>query len=582
MPIANRQIAAVFEEIADLLEISEANPFRVRAYRNAARTLRSSSVDLAEIVAAEGRVPHLPGIGHDLAEKIVEIVGTGRSSALDELHAQLPTTLSDLLKLPGLGPKRVKKLHDALGIRSIEDLRRAAASGRIHDLAGFGDRAESHILAAIEARVTAMKRFRLDMVAPIVQELIAYLRGEPGVKRVEAAGSYRRASETVGDLDILVTGVPGCQVMAAFTAHPAVAEIMESGPTRSSVRLNSGLQVDLRLVPEESYGAALAYFTGSKAHNIAIRRLGQERGLKINEYGVFRGDERVAGQTEESVYAAVDLPWIPPELREERGEIDAARAGILPQLVELRDLRGDLHVHTRATDGRDSIRDMALAAKDAGLEYLAITDHSRHLTVAHGLDERRLAAQGEEIDRLNTEGLGIAILKGIEVDILEDGSLDLPDAALDRLDLVVGAVHSHFDLPREKQTARILRAMDNPHFTILAHPSGRLLPDRPPIEVDMEGVIRHAAARACFLELNAQPERLDLTDLWCRAAKGYGVPIAIDTDAHGSGALRFLANGVQQARRGWLSRDDVLNARSLAALHPLLRRTMGFRGANAG
>lgn len=574
MPIANQQIADIFDEIADLLEISDANPFRVRAYRNAARTLRSSSVGLAEMVAAEGKVPHLPGIGHDLAEKIVEIVGTGRCAALDDLHARLPTTLLDLLKLPGLGPKRVKKLHDALGIRSIEDLRRAAASGRIHDLAGFGDKVEGRILAALEARVGATERFRLDVVAPIAQELVGYLRAEPGVKRVEAAGSYRRARETVGDLDILVTGAPGCRVMEKFNLHPAVTEIMGSGPTRSTVRLKSGLQVDVRLVPEESYGAALAYFTGSKTHNIAIRRLGQERGLKINEYGVFREDERIAGETEDSVYAAVGLPWIPPELREERGEIDAARAGILPDLVELRDLRGDLHVHTRATDGRDSIPEMAQAAKNAGLEYLAITDHSRHLTVAHGLDERRLAAQGEEIDRLNTEGLGITILKGIEVDILEDGSLDLPDAALGRLDLVVAAVHNHFDLPRDKQTTRILRAMDNPYFTILAHPSGRLLPDRPSFEVDMDGVIRHAAARGCFLELNAQPERLDLTDLWCRAAKGYGVPIAIDSDAHGSGAFRFLAYGVRQARRGWLSREDVLNARGLAALRPLLRRTM--------
>ncbi|MDA8231202.1 MAG: DNA polymerase/3'-5' exonuclease PolX [Magnetospirillum sp.] len=577
MAVSNERIAAVFDEIGDLLEIAGANPFRVRAYRNAARTLRSSGVDMAEAVAAAGAVPHLPGIGHDLAEKAAEIVRTGHCAALDDLHAQLPATIVELLKLPGLGPKRVKKLHDALGVRSVEDLRRAAASGRIHDLAGFGDTAEERILAAIAARAGATERFRLDMVAPVAGELAAWLRAEPGVTRVEIAGSFRRANETVGDLDILVTGIPGCRVMERFTHYRDVAEIVESGPTRSTVRLDSGLQVDLRLVPEESYGAALAYFTGSKAHNILVRRLGQERGLKINEYGVFRDDRRIGGDSEESVYAAVGLPWIPPELREDRGEIDAARAGRLPRLVELSDIRGDLHVHTRATDGRESIRDMALAARDAGLEYVAITDHSRHLAVAHGLDERRLAAQGDEIDRLNAEGLGIAILKGIEVDILEDGALDLPDEALGRLDLVVAAVHSHFELPRDTQTARILRAMDHPHFTILAHPSGRRLPDRAPFDVDLEAVIRHAARRGCFLELNAQPERLDLTDTWCRAAKEHGVRVAIDSDAHSGAGFGVLAYGIGQARRGWLGRDDVLNARGLRELRPLLRALSGER-----
>jgi DNA polymerase (family 10) len=332
--------------------------------------------------------------------------------------------------------------------------------------------------------------------------------------------------------------------------------------------------VDLRRVDEESYGAALQYFTGSKAHNIAIRRLGQERGLKINEYGVFKGEERITGETEEAVYRAVGLPYIPPELREDRGEIEAARAGRLPHLVELHDLKGDLHAHTKATDGHNTVKDMALAAKARGFEYLAITEHSRRLTVAHGLDPQRLLKQIDEIDRLNSELKGITVLKGIEVDILEDGSLDLPDSVLERLDLVIGAVHSKFDLPRAKQTERILRAMDHPHFTILAHPTGRLLEQREPYDVDMLRIIRKAKSRGCYLELNAHPERLDLLDTQCQMAKEEGVLISINSDAHSTLDLDNLCFGVGQARRGWLEKKDVLNTRTLTALRALLRRTM--------
>jgi DNA polymerase (family 10) len=380
--------------------------------------------------------------------------------------------------------------------------------------------------------------------------------------------------ETVGDLDILATASDAAAVIERFTHYDEVKEVLSAGTTRASVLLKSGLQVDLRVVAPASYGAALHYFTGSKAHNIAIRRLAQARGLKINEYGVFRGDERIAGEDEASVYASVGLPYIEPELREDTGEIEAARAGRLPHLVELGDLKGDLHAHTRATDGHDSLRDMALAAKKLGFEYLAITEHSRRLTVAHGLDPQRLLQQCDEIDRLNGEGLGITLLKGIEVDILEDGSLDLPDDVLGRLDLVVGAVHSRFDLSRARQTERILRAMDHPHFTLLAHPTGRLIEEREPYDVDMPRILRHARERGCFLELNAHPERLDLIDSHCRMAREAGVLVSINSDAHSTFDFANLRYGVGQARRGWLEKADVLNTRTLATLRPLLARTL--------
>ncbi len=388
------------------------------------------------------------------------------------------------------------------------------------------------------------------------------------------AGSFRRMRETVGDLDILVTADADSKVMDHFTAYDEIAEILSHGPTRSSVVLKSGLQVDVRVVNEESYGSALHYFTGSKSHNIAVRKLALARGLKINEYGVFKGQTRIAGETEESVYHTVGLPYIPPELREDRGELEIARAGHLPHLIELADLKGDLHAHTKATDGRNTLKEMALAAKAMGFEYLAITEHSRHLTVAHGLDPQRLVKQIDEIDRLNEELQGVTLLKGIEVDILEDGSLDLPDSVLARLDLVVGAVHSQFALSRTKQTERILRAMAHPYFTILAHPTGRLIDQREPYDVDMLRIIREAKKRGCYLELNAHPERLDLLDTQCQMAKEEGVLVSINSDAHNTLDFSNLRFGIGQARRGWLEKQDVLNTRTLKALLPLLKATM--------
>ncbi|HEY5682772.1 MAG TPA: DNA polymerase/3'-5' exonuclease PolX [Sulfuricaulis sp.] len=574
MPVHNADIANIFEEIADLLEIENANPFRVRAYRNAARQLQGMGVPASDMVAKGEDLTELPGIGEDLAAKIKEIVETGHCQSLDKLRKKTPPTITELLKIPGLGPKRVRSLYHELDVHTIEQLARAAHDGRIRELPGFGAKTEQTILHAITTHVAKQKRFKLAVAAQYAEPLKKYLEKIPDVSQVMLAGSYRRFKETVGDIDILVTATNAEKVMDRFVAYDEVKKINAKGGTRATVILQSGLQVDVRVVKKESFGAALQYFTGSKAHNIEIRRLAQERKLKISEYGVFKGEKPVSGSTEESVYHAIGLPWIAPELRENRGEIEAARAGKLPKLVELADLKGDLHAHTKATDGHDTLREMAEAARERGFEYIAITEHSRRLTVAHGLDPQRLRKQMHEIDKLNGQLKNITVLKGIEVDILEDGHLDLPDDVLSELDLVVGAVHSKFHLSRAKQTERILRAMDHPHFTILAHPTGRLLDSREPYDADILKIIRQARERGCYLELNAHPERLDLLDIYCQMARDEGVLVAISSDAHSIQDFDNLLYGVGQARRGWLEKKDVLNTRPLKLLKPLLKRTI--------
>lgn len=574
MPASNARIAAVFDEMADLLEIADANPFRVRAYRTAAETVKGLARELHELIAEEADLSRLPGIGKDLAEKIHEIDRTGSCGALEEVHRTVPAGLADLLRLPAMGPKRVKTLWKELGVADFDSLEAAVAGGAVSSLAGFGKKTEEGLRAALAARHGAGQRFRLAEAAPVAGALLEHLRAAAGVEEAVIAGSYRRGRESVGDLDLLVIAADSAPVMERFVGFRAVHEVRSRGSTRSTVVLDSGLQVDLRVVPRESFGAALHYFTGSKAHNIHVRRLGQAAGLKINEYGVFAGEDLVAGATEASVFGAVGLPWIPPELREDRGEITAAREGRLPKLLEAGDLRGDLHVHTRATDGRHGLREMAEAARRRGLRYLAITDHSQRLRMVHGLDARRLRAQMEKIDALNAELEGITLLKGIEVDILEDGSLDLPDEVLAELDLVVGSVHSQLDLPQARQTERVLRAMDHRHFSILGHPTGRMLFEREGAAIDMERVLEHARERGCFVELNAQPKRMDLADIYCRMAKEKGVLVAIDSDAHAREDLANLEFGVAQARRGWLEKADVLNTRSLRELRRLLKGTM--------
>ena len=574
MPVHNADIADIFNQIADLLEIESANPFRIRAYRNAARTLQGMGQEVSAYLLQQKDLTELPGIGKDLAAKIQEILDTGSCQALEKLRKATPAGLTDLLHIPGLGPKRVHALYHELDIHTPEQLLRAAKDGRVHTLPGFGAKTEQSIIADIEAHVKQKQRIKLVTAAQYAEPLVAYLQKVHGVDKVVVAGSYRRRKETVGDLDILVSAATSDKVMDAFVKYDEVRDVLAKGTTRSTVLLRNGLQVDLRVVGKASFGAALYYFTGSKAHNIAVRRRAQQRKLKINEYGVYKGDKQIAGATEDSVFEAIGLPFIPPELRENTGEIEAAEKHQLPRLVELKDLRGDLHAHSKATDGHNSIKEMALAAREFGFDYLAITEHSRHLTVAHGLDEKRLLKQIEEIDKLNEQLEGVTLLKGIELDILEDGQLDLPDKLLAKLDLVVGAVHSKFHLSRAKQTERILRAMDHPHFTILAHPSGRLLETRDAYDVDMQRIIRHAQQRGCYLELNAQPDRLDLLDTYCHMAKAEGVLISVDSDAHSVNDFNNLEYGIGQARRGWLEKDDILNTRTLTQLRKLLKKTM--------
>lgn len=575
MPITNADLATAFSQVADLLELQDANPFRVRAYRNASRIVGELKLDLAAHIAAGKALPKLPGIGADLAAKIQEFATTGHLALLDRLRKDLPAGVTELLDVPGLGPRRVRALYDELHVHTLPQLLRAARDGRVRELHGFGPKTEEHIAQAIERNLAQSRRFKLATAAQYAAHLSAHLQHAPGIDRVVAAGSLRRCRDTVGDIDLLATVVEasaGAAVCRHFTAYADVAQVLEQGDTRASVTLKSGLQVDLRVVPQASFGAALMYFTGSKAHNIRLRTLAIERGLKLNEYGLFDGKRAIAGATEESVFAALGLATIPPELREDRGEIEAARRGRLPHLVERADLRGDLHAHTTWSDGTASLEDMARAAADHGLQYLAISEHSRRLTVAHGLDPARLAQQGDAIERLNARLAGAHLLTGIEVDILDDGALDLPDKALAPLDVVIAAVHSKFDLSRARQTARILAALDNPHVRILAHPLGRLIDKREPYDIDMLAIVRKCKARGIALELNAHPERLDLTDIHCRMAKDEGVLVAIDSDAHSVHDFDHLVHGIGQARRGWLERADALNTKPLDSLMRWLRR----------
>jgi len=575
VPVHNADIARIFEEIAELLELEDANPFRVRAYRNAARVVGEQRFDIAGRLSQGEALPKLPGIGEDLSAKIVEIAATGTCALRERLTKRAPAGITELLHLPGLGPKRVRALNRELDVHSLAQLVRAAKDGRLRVLAGFGAKTEKRLLDAALAQLGTTKRFKLAVAGEYAGSLVAHLEKTRDVQSVAVAGSFRRMKETVGDLDILVTveSQDAAQaVMQRFVAYGEVKKVLAQGETRASAVLACGLQVDLRVVPRASAGAALHYFTGSKAHNIALRRIAQARGLKVNEYGVFKGERRIAGETEASVYDVFGLPWIPPELREDQGEIEAARQGRLPALVALEDLRGDLHAHTRATDGRNSLEDMARAAQARGFAYLAITEHSRRVTVAHGLDPPALARQVAAIDALNATLKGMTLLKGIEVDILEDGALDLPDAALAPLDLVVGAVHSNFKLSRARQTARILAAMESPLLSILAHPSGRLIDAREPYDVDMLAIVRKAKAQGIALELNAHPERLDLSDVHCRMAKDEGVLVCVNSDAHSVADFDNLRYGIGQARRGWLEKNDVLNTRPLAALRKILVR----------
>jgi DNA polymerase (family 10) len=575
MPIHNNDVAEIFDELADLLEIKGENPFRVRAYRNAARTVAGLSRSVADLAAEEKGLDGIPGIGKDLAEKIRTIVATKKLAVLEELKKELPEGLSTLMRVRGLGPKKIATLYKELKVASLEDLKKAATGGKIRELPGFTEKTEQAILEGIgQTKVTERgpERFKRAVAEQIVTPLFDDLKKANGVEEIAIAGSYRRRAETVGDVDILVAAEKSADVVSRFVHYDDVSKVLAEGDTKASVILRGGLQVDLRVVPLKSFGAALHYFTGSKAHNIAVRLMGVKRKLKVNEYGVFRGKKMIAGRTEEEIYKLFGMPYIEPELREDRGELQAALKGKLPRLVRLDDIKGDLHAHTKATDGRYTAEEMAGAAKKLGYDYLAITDHSKRVTMAHGLDAKGLAKSVKEIDKLNAKLKGFTLLKSIELDILADGSLDLPSGILDELDLVVCSIHYNFNLSKDKQTERVIRALDNPRVNIFAHPSGRLINERPAYEIDLAKVMRAAVERGCFLELNSHPDRLDLDDVHCQMAKEMGLKVAISTDAHSMDDLALIRFGIGQARRGWLEPNDVINTRPLADLRKLLKR----------
>jgi DNA polymerase (family 10) len=567
----NAEIARLLDEIADLLELADENPFRIRAYRNAARTIWEKTEPISDLVHNDPKqLTELPGIGKDLAGKIEELVRTGKLTQLTELRHRTPKGLRDLMQLPGLGPRKAMQLYQALNIHTLAGLEKAAKAGKLKTVSGFGAKTEQRILKELETLQATPRRTLLWEAMQLAEPYVEYLKQLPGVERCEVAGSYRRRMETVGDLDILVTCAKGTPIVERFVSYLDVREVLAKGPTKASVRLRTGLQVDLRVLAPASYGAGLYYFTGSKAHNIATRTLALDRGLKINEYGVFRGQRRIAGRTEEEVFKAVGLPWIPPELRENRGEIEAAQEHRLPQLVTLEQIRGDLQSHTTDSDGRESLEAMAEAAAERGYEYYAVTDHTPALAMVEGLDAAGFRQQRKAVDRFNARSRKLTVLAGAEVDILADGSLDLDDETLRLLDLVVVSLHSRLSLPAEQQTERVCRALAHPCVDIFGHPSARLIGKRQPIAIDWEKVYRTAADHGVMLEINAQPDRLDLSDLHARTALSMGLRLTLGTDAHRIRELDWMPLAVNQARRAWATAHDIANTRKLSDFMKLL------------
>jgi DNA polymerase (family X) len=573
----NVDIAHALTEVSLLLQLQGANPFRVRAYETAARVVEYHGEPLSRLVAAGADLTLLEGIGKDLARAIEELVQTGRLARLDELRAQIPASLLEVMRLPGLGPKKTQRLWQELAITDVEGLTEAARAGRIAALKGFGKRTEEQILEAIHTLTTRAARFRLDQAHALVDPLLAHLRAAPGVQRVAVAGSFRRRRETVGDIDLLATAEDTAPVIDHLLAYEGIREVSASGDTKVTFFLASSLQVDLRVVPPEAFGAALVYFTGSKPHNIKLRRRSLERDLRLSEYGLFEipeGSGRagqtgvwVAGREEADVYARLGLPFIPPELREDLGEIEAAEAGALPRLIALEDVRGDLQMHSTWSDGRAALEAMADAAAALGREYIAITDHSSALN-----DPERRRRYFDALARLADERTDLRVLKSLEVDIRRDGTLAVDDATLDECDVVLACVHSSMTLPTAEQTARLLRALAHPKVQILGHPTTRRLGERPPMAFDIEAVLEAAAAHGVALEINSHPQRLDLPDTYARRAAELGVPLVISTDAHAPDQLAHLHYGVAVARRAWLEPRHVLNTRPLPDFLTALRQ----------
>ncbi len=583
----NLDIARTLEDLADLLEIQGANPFRIRAYRNAVRTVEGHGRSLQSMVEAGEDLTELPGIGKDLAGHITELVTEGTLAPLEQVTRELPRTLVELTRLDGVGPKKARKLFDELGVRTVDELAEALEADRVRELEGFGKKSAEKIARSIEEHRKHVGRFQIDDAEALIAGLVEYMQKAPGVERLEVAGSLRRRKETIGDIDLLaLCDGDGTPVVDYFTAFPEAERVEAAGSTKGNIVLRSGLSIDLRVIPRRSFGAALQYFTGSKEHGVELRTRAVRRGLRVNEWGVFRvpedadpealgkeGGERIAGETEEGVYEALGMAWVPPVLRENRGEVKAALEGALPELVTLDDMRGDLQMHSTWSDGRASVEEMARACVERGYEYLALTDHSQAMAMVRGLTPARAREQWAEIDEVRDLVPEIAILKSAEVDILKDGALDLPDEILEELDMVLVSVHSFMDQDKKTMTDRVLRAIRHPEVDILAHPTGRLINKRESFELDVDAVLEAAAELDVAVEVNANPNRLDLNDAHVRRAKELGVKVVISTDAHSPSGLDNMRYGVDQARRGWLEARDVLNTRSVEDL----RRWLGRR-----
>jgi DNA polymerase (family 10) len=567
----NEFIAVQFELLADLLEIQGANPFRIRAYRNAARTISSTAESLSDLVANGTDLTQFSGIGKDLAKQIHEIITKGEHSALNELRKQIPGGVLDMLRIPGVGPKKVSVFFNELGLKSLADLKAACEAGRLSMLKGFGKKTEASILANIDQAAEFSLRVSIADARAAAEIIVEDLQQLPEVEQAAVAGSCRRRRETCGDLDILATCSDSGPPMDLLASHPLVEAVLQRGETKQRVRLKTGIELDLRVVPEASFGAAMQYFTGSKEHNVVVRQRAKDLGLKVNEYGVFRGEEQIAGRTEADVYASVGLPWFPPELRENRHEFEWAAAGTLPTLVTVEDIRGDLHMHTTASDGAASIEEMALAAKARGLKYIAITDHSKRVSMANGLDSTRLRAQWKEIRAVRERITGIEILCGIECDILEDATMDLPDDVLAEADWVIAVLHYGLKQPGEQIMKRLMTAVKNPHVDIIGHCTGRMIGRREGADVNFSELLKAAADHQVMMEINAHPSRLDLDDIHAAAAKDMGIPIVISTDSHSVNGFEVLQYGVDQARRAGLSKQDVANTKSLADFRKMLK-----------
>jgi DNA polymerase (family 10) len=561
----NRGIADIFEKMALMLEFKGEVVFKVNAYNKAARILRDITEDVEKLYR-EGKLGDVPGIGKGMADKIGEYLATGAVSKYEELRKDVTDDLLYMMRVQGVGPKTASLVHKQLHVDNIADLEQAVRAGLVQKLPGMGDKKADNILRGIQLLREGEGRISLGTALPVVEDIIARLEAKTGIEQISTAGSLRRMKETVGDIDILVAGKNGKKIVKEFTELPLVKDVLAAGETKGSIITEDGTQVDLRVVAEDSYGAALQYFTGSKEHNVKLRGMAQRMGLKINEYGVFKGEKKLCGRSEEEVYEAIGLQWIPPELREDRGELEAAREGKLPTLVSPKDIKGDLHVHSRWSDGSASIEEMALEARSLGYEYVAITDHSMSLRIGNGLSEKEVYGKLEEIEKVDAKLEGIKVLSGTEVDILSDGSIDYPDELLSRLDIVVAAIHSGFRQEESQLTMRALKAMENPHVDVIAHPTGRLIGTREAYKIDMKKVIDKAAETGTAIEVNSYPQRMDLDDTGCMMAKARGVKVAVNTDSHHPEQMWMMRLGVAVARRGWLSPEDVINTFPLQKL----------------